>query len=119
MFVAYILTKSRFWTWKIVNDRKFSVFKKNGLEYKIDPQCMYQKRILGLKAMFVSMYFEGNPNPIGFDILSNQIMVSDVPIDDVALIVRKVMRGIMDIVFIILIGITLVVSIITAVGVYN
>lgn len=114
MLIAYILTKSRFLKWKIVRNKESGVFKKGGYEYNLDRKCQYQKRVLGVKVVLWSMYFEGNPNPLEFDEEEGVSTVSDIPIDDTALIIRKVLRGVLDVVLVVLVAFTFLMTIVIA-----
>lgn len=112
MFVAYILTKGRFLRIKIIGDKTESVFKKGSYEYNIDPECMYQKKFAFLKLFFWSMYVEGFPNPLKFNVKGGTVTSQgDVPLDEIALIVQKVVRGVLDKIHFVISGITLLIVI--------
>lgn len=104
---------------KIVRENEVGIFRHKGFEYVIDRKAIYTKRLFGIRKIFWSMYLEGNPNPIVFDDKGYTIGVSDVPIDEIALLMRKVMRGVMDILLIILVVFNLIVSIVLAGYVMN
>lgn len=99
MLVAYILTKQKHLRIKLVRNKEIGVFKKSNFEYRIKRGCIYTKKFLGIKLFFWSMYFEGNPDPIEFD--DPDIKVSGIAIDDVALILKKLLSRIYEIIGII------------------
>ena len=116
---AKILLKSRQWKRKFVSDRNAGAFKYKGMEYRINRSALYRERMFLIKNVFVSCYFEGVPDPIVFDEKGSYIVNQGIPIDDVALLFRKIMRGIMDIILIILVVISLLVNIAVVAQVYR
>ena len=110
MLIAYILTKSRFLKIKIIKNKEIGVFKKDKFEYIIDRSKIYQKKFLGFKTFFFSMYLEGNPNPLEFTETGYNLQGSDVPLDEIALLIRKVMHGAIELIMLLLIAFNLILT---------
>ena len=108
MFVVYILLRNRMVKVKLVRDKSIFVYK--GFEYRIDRSRIYQKKALGFKLFFWSMYLEGNPNPIEFD---DPIRISDsrVPLDKIALLLNKLKYNLYMIIVIVVVVVNLMATI--------
>lgn len=111
MLVAYILSKSRFLKTRIIRLKDSNVFKHGNFEYKVDREKIYQKKFLGFKLFFWSMYLEGNPDPIEFRDRDYSISYNDVPIDDIALILHKLKMLRIEIISIIILAFNLLLTI--------
>lgn len=98
MLVVYILTKAKELKVKIVKNVQGGMFRYKDFEYKVDRKKIYQKKFLGFKTFFFSMYLEGNGNPIEFDDAKYSISAVDVPLDEIAIILRKIRRGVAEII---------------------
>lgn len=96
MLVAYILTKSKFLKVKFVRLKDDAVFSCNKLEYNINRQRIYQKKFLGIKLFFWSMYLEGNPDPIEYKDSSYEIKDADVPLDEISTLAKKMRQTIYE-----------------------
>jgi len=96
MLVVYILTKDKELKVKLVRNAQGGMFRYKDFEYKIDRKKIYQKKFLNWKTFFFSMYLEGNSNPLEFD--DNQWSISpvEVPLDEIAIILRKIRRGLIE-----------------------
>lgn len=111
MFVAYILTKSKFLKFKIIKLKDSGIFTKDNFEYKIDRERIYQKKFLGFfKLYFWSMYLEGNPNPIKFTDKGYDTGAVDMTLDEIAIILKKLRDKGKEIVYIILLLLNLLLS---------
>ena len=110
MLVAYILTKQRFLRLKILKMKDTGIFRHGNFEYVIDRKRIYQKKFLGWKLFFWSMYLEGNPNPIEFDDKTFHIVQADVPIDEIAILLKRLRKVFYEVIIIILVLINLLVS---------
>lgn len=119
MLLCYILSKHRFLRLKICRNKEIGVFKKGGYEYNIDRKKIYTKKILGFKTVFWCMYLEGNPNPIEFDESGVQTVVSDVPLDELAILMHKVIHGVIEIAIILLVVFNLLLTVGVIWKVYN
>ena len=120
MLLAYILSKSRFLRIKIVRNKESGVFKKGGYEYVIDRKKIYTKKVFGIKTVFWCMYLEGNPNPIEFNEEKGiSITTSDVPLDEIAILIRKVIHGVMEVLTLLLVAFTFLMTIIIAFKVFE
>lgn len=110
MLVVYILTKSKFLKVKIVRDKEGGVFKYGNFEYHIDRQRIYQKKFLFFKLFFWSMYLEGVPNPLEFSEFGYSIGSSDVPLDELAILLRKIRHGFLDLLIALLVLFNMVIT---------
>jgi hypothetical protein len=100
MLVIYVLTKAKELKVKIIRDTKSGMFQYRDYEYRIDRKRIYQKRFLNFKTFFFSFYLEGNPIPLEFDDKDYNVSMTDVPLDEIAVILRKIRRGLSDIIMI-------------------
>lgn len=89
MLIAYILSKSRHLRFKLVRGKDSGVFTKGDFEYVIDRKKIYTKRIFAIKTIFWSMYLEGVRNPIEFDDKNYTIAQTDIPLDEMAILLKK------------------------------
>ena len=92
MIFCYILLKSRLFKIKLVKD-KAKVFKYQGLQYKIDPEAVYDRKLLGLKRVKTVLYVEGNESPLRF-CDDGRIDYKEMPLDEVAFVMNKIKMGI-------------------------
>ena len=92
MLVAKILTKSRFWKWKIVKDTSLA-FTYKGFEYVVDPECIYNAKIL-IKRISTVHYYQGIGQPIKYS-EKGAGLGEDVPLNDVAYIMNRIRMGIL------------------------
>jgi len=102
MLVVYILTKAKELKVKVVRDTSGGMFSYKDFEYKIDRKKIYQKKFLGFRNFFFSFYLEGNGNPLEFDDSRYNISPVEVPLDEIAVILRKIRRGMLEILMIVL-----------------
>lgn len=95
MMFAYIILKSRYLKLIIVRENK-KVFTYKGKEYEIHTDCLFRKRILGIKPIFYSMYIEDCKNPLKFDYETGKhIMNEELSLDDTAYLMNKLKYGIL------------------------
>jgi hypothetical protein len=118
MIFAYILTKTRHLRLKIVGNRQSGTFKKKNFEYNINRERIYTKKFLW-KTVFWCMYFEGNPNPIFFDEKNKTIDISDVPIDEIAILMNRILKNTLMIVMLILIAFNFLLTVALLLKVYG
>lgn len=119
MLIAYILSSARLLRIKVITARhRGSVFKKGDVEYSINPDYQYQKKFLGFKTFFFSLYYEGNPNPLKIT-KSGIESVDDVPLSEMSYIAGKVVRSKNDKIFMVLLALTLFVTLVVAGKVYG
>lgn len=119
MLVAYILSKSRHLSVKIVKNREKGVFRKAGFEYKIDRSKLYTKKFLGLKLFFWSIYLEGVSEPLEFTDKGYNLDSADIPLDEIALLIKKILRGALQILLIIIVCFNFLLTLIVLFKVYG
>lgn len=119
MFIAYILTKANFLRFKLIRLNNDGVFKHGNYEYKIDRKKIYQKKLFGLKLIFFSMYFEGNPDPIEFNEKGFKLEQSDIPLNDIAIILNKINSMKFTIYILIIVAINLLLLLVIASRVFE
>lgn len=121
MLYCFILSKSRFMrVKKLYFNREIGTFNFRGFEYNIDRKKIYTKRKpLGIGSVFWCMYLEGNPNPIEFDDAGYNVSGSDVPIDEIALIINKILNNKINIVMLIIVGFNIVLTTMIIMKVYS
>lgn len=119
MLIAYILNNSRFLKWKIIRNREQGTFMFKGREYNINRERIYTKKILFIKLIFWSMYFEGRPDPIEFTEKGLSCSVSDVPLDEIAHLYKKIMKSGIEIITLILSAFSLIFILMVLMKVYN
>jgi hypothetical protein len=118
MLVAYILTKSRYLKIKLVKDNS-GIFRYKDFEYTIKRDRIYGKKFLGLKHFFFAFYLEGHSEPIEFKEDSYNLIQSEVPLDEIAYLMRKIRNGILDILMVIISAVTLITVIAIAIKVFE
>lgn len=96
MIVAYIITEQRKMVVKLITQDDAKVFSWKGFEYNVRAEKMYQKKFFGFKTFFFSMYIQGNPEPVSFDSAGRIDLVQDVPINELAILMRKIRKGMLD-----------------------
>ena len=120
MLVVYILTKARELKVKILRKTDSGIFRYKDFEYHIDRKKIYQKKFLNWKPFFFSMYLEGNPNAMEFDDEKGyRINECEVPLDEIAIILRKIRRGVEEIVILILTGGTFLMVLMLLIKIYE
>lgn len=103
MFVAYILDKTGHWKSKIIikSKRQGGVFQDGSFEYNIRRDRRFFKRFF-IKWFFCSFYIEGYPEPLDFKDGSVLYGGSEVPINDIAILLRKFNKLIIEIIIIVI-----------------
>jgi len=97
MHINYILTSTNELIIKPIYKTNQTTFDYEGLEYKINKKYIYKKKFLGFKTFFFSFYIQGNVNPISFsniDLIPN--VTEDVPINEIAILMRKIRKTVLD-----------------------
>lgn len=92
MLVAYFLKKSKQKVLKIVKRDELGTFEHDKVTYNINPDAILWKKAFGLKWFRYSDYFEGNPNPIVYDIKKSEVSEDAVFINPVAIMFKKIMK---------------------------
>lgn len=110
MLVAYILTKSKFLRVKFVKLQDSGVFKHGDFEYRIDRKRIYQKKFLFFKLFFWSMYLEGVTDPLEFNDLTYEVKELDTPLDEIAILLRKIRNGIFDVIIVLAVVFNLILT---------
>lgn len=95
MFVAYIITKTRDFKLKIVRRPDGDIFTYKDFEYRIDMSKQMVKKFLWYRPFYISIYFEGNPEPIDFKDGTYSTDRTEVPLNEIAILVRKA-RGFLN-----------------------
>lgn len=93
MLIAYILTKQRRWVIRPIVHPDEVVFTYKGFEYYIDPDCIYSKKFFGFKTFFCIIYVQNNPKPLKFTDIGILVDSGEVPIDEIARLMRKIRKG--------------------------
>lgn len=73
---------------KFIRDPTTKVFTYKDCEYNIDPTAKYEKKFLGIKTFFFSMYEQDYPDPLRFEegrLIRND---QDIPIGELAYFIR-------------------------------
>lgn len=73
---------------KIIRDPSTKVFVYKDCEYNIDPTAKYEKKFLGIKTFFFSMYEQDYPDPLRFEegrLIRNE---QEIPINELAYFIR-------------------------------
>lgn len=93
MFVAYILTKQNEMVVKFIKNPSSEVFTKYGFEYNIQSSCIYAKKFLWIKYFRWSFYVQDKKDPIKLHDIKGQLESQEVPLDEIAYIIRMLKKG--------------------------